>query len=404
MKSIGLLNVVSLGMCVILVAGCSTTGGKGSSFMAKNKTETETETNFAQEISLARLSERNGNQVGAKKIYRYILTEQPENALVLHRMGVIAGREARFEEAVGYFEKSKAAGNESAELLSDLGYVYYLNHEIERAQQTLEKAYQTDPDYEAAQTNLAIVYAEQGNDSAALSLFRHASSEAEALSNLAFIQSQRGDLELAEQNYMRALDIDRKLRPAAEALIQLAQMSGKTDPRYMPEPTIPRPGEASAPQVAQQQPVQSAPAKPRTTAPQMVASQPPRKQIAEQNPLRQQGPKPTQQPLTEKVAAYPSTGYKALAQASKPAAPFSMPQQPSTGNPANSGLVIPTEGLEAKPAVYQISDMGDTDMARPAMASSEIGAGQSASSAAFSQRVFSALKSAASEPQSTTSH
>jgi hypothetical protein len=54
--------------------------------------------------------------------------------------------------------------------------------------------------------------------------FRHAVSEAEAHSNLAYARSQAGDLRTAEQQFHRALALDETLRPTAEALVDLAEM------------------------------------------------------------------------------------------------------------------------------------------------------------------------------------
>lgn len=336
-------------------------------------TQPKVENNFTQEMSFARLSERNGNNVKAKKLYRHILSEEPENRVALHRMGVISGKEGQYDEAVKYLTHASTVGDPSAEVLSDLGYVYYLQHNQELAKETLERALIEDPDYEAARTNLAVVYAELGQYDVALSQFRQVSGEAEALSNLAYIQSQRGDLELAEQNYSRALDIDKRLRPAAEALIQIAQIKGDVTDR----PNV-RPHVVPTPEQPKQEMVAQASAKipeasqfaPRPTT---VANATP--ESATNNPLRtalQSATQPVQQ------VQY-STG---------------TPSQAQTAG-GSAALTIPTQSLQTTPAVYQISDEPATSsVQQPPRASTPIGSMQSSSAESFNQQILSALQAA----------
>ncbi|QDU76565.1 photosystem I assembly protein Ycf3 [Bremerella volcania] len=324
------------------------------------------ENNFTQEMSFARLSERNGDNVKAKKLYRHILSEEPENRIALHRMGVISGKEGQYDEAVKYLTHATTVGDPSAELLSDLGYVYYLQHNQDLAKTTLERALAEDPDYEAARTNLAIVYAELGQYDIALNHFRQVSSEAEALSNLAYIQSQRGDLELAQRNYSRALDIDKRLRPAAEALIQIAQMTGDVTDRPNVRPhVVPTPEQPKQEMVAQAN--QSIPA-----ASQFVAK--PAPESATNNPLRAASQSDVQQ------VQYSSTS------------------QQTKATSGNAALTIPTQSLGASPAVFQISDEpASSSVQQPPRASTQIGAMQSASAQSFNQQIMNALQAASTK-------
>lgn len=331
------------------------------------------ETNYTQEMSFARLSERSGDNVKAKKLYRHILSEQPEHRIALHRMGVIAGKEGQYDVAVNYLTHATTVGDPSAEMLSDLGYVYYLQHNQELAKTTLERALLEDPDYEAARTNLAIVYAELGQYDIALSHFRQVSGEAEALSNLAYIQSQRGDLELAQSNYSRALDINKRLRPAAEALIQIAQMTGDVVDRPNVRPhVVPTPEQPKQEMVAQTKP--SIPAASQfAPSTNMVAN--PTPESATNNPLRT-----ASQPAVQQVQ------YSSGQASQSPAA---------TGN---ASLTIPTQSLGASPAVYQISDQPSASgVQQPPRASTEIGSMQSASAESFNQQIMSALQAASTK-------
>lgn len=339
-------------------------------------TQPKVENNFTQEMSFARLSERNGNNVKAKRLYRHILGKEPENQVALHRMGVISGKEGQYDQAVKYLTHASTIGDPSAELLSDLGYVYYLQHNQELAKETLERALIENPDYEAARTNLAVVYAELGQYDIALSQFRQVSGEAEALSNLAYIQSQRGDLELAEQNYSRALDIDKRLRPAAEALIQIAQIKGDVTDRPNVRPhVVPTPEQPKQEMVAQAS-TKVPQASRFSPKPATVASATP--EPATNNPLRT-----ASQPATQPVQQVQySTG---------------APAQTSTAS-GSAALTIPTQSLETTPAVYQISDQAATpSVQQPPRASTQIGAVQSSSAESFNQQIMAALQSASTK-------
>ncbi len=358
------LPIAMIAWCLVLT-GCATSGkGTGSMFAMS---QPKVENNFTQEMSFARLSERNGDNVKAKKLYRHILSEDPENRVALHRMGVISGKEGQYDEAVKYLTHASTVGDPSAEVLSDLGYVYYLQDNQELAKTTLERSLVEDPDYEAARTNLAVVYAELGQYDIALSHFRQTTGEAEALSNLAYIQSQRGDLELAQQNYSRALDIDKRLRPAAEALIQIAQMTGDVTnrPNVRPHvvPTPEQPKQELVAEAANKVPTASQFA-PKATE---VAKATP--ESATNNPLRMASQSAVQQ------------------------VQFSGEASQKTSQSAAS-LTIPTQGREASPAVFQISD--EPSVQQPPRASTEIGSMQSASAESFNQQIMSALQSASS--------
>ena len=397
--------VVLMGLMAI-VSGCATgrTGGLFSQQIA------QVENPYTQQMSLARLAERHGNLSGSKKLYRGVLAESPQHPLALHRMGVIAGKEGEYDHAIEYLTQASAAAGPTAEIYSDLGYVYYLQDNHELARQSLEKSLELDPDYAAARTNLGIVYAELGDDDRALQEFRRTLSEAEALSNLAYIQSQRGDLQLAEKNFVKALDINKNLRPAAEALVQLAAHAGQIAPQpQLPPAAAPRP--APPEMVAQVAPEPASAAIHPTPPP---AFQPQADALTD-NPLRS-----TARFAPAQMASIDSFRPASLEQAA-PApqvsrhdsgvTPVQYTREGSStaaavntttpvSNQANGGLVIPTQDLGTMPAVYQISDqpgpVSNNELRQPPIAASQIGSVQSASAKTFSQEIMKALQSASS--------
>ena len=77
---------------------------------------------------------------------------------------------------------------------------------------------------------------EQERFDEALAEFRQSVGEAEALANLGYMQSQLGYYDEAQANLDRALTLNPDLRPAAEALVQLAQAQRKIPARESSPP------------------------------------------------------------------------------------------------------------------------------------------------------------------------
>lgn len=178
-------------------------------------------------LNLARLNERQGKYNDALSMYQQVLNNDEKNVTAHHRLGAIAVKEGRLDEGRQAFELAASLGKPSAELLNDMGYVLYLQQDLPNAEARLRAAVQADSRYKNAHNNLGLVLAEQGRFDEALVEFKLVGSDAEAYSNLAFIQTKLGDLADAERNYHKALSLDNSLRPAAEALLQIAHLKAK---------------------------------------------------------------------------------------------------------------------------------------------------------------------------------
>ena len=187
----------------------------------------QTEYDFEREVSVARLSERHGQPQQAKTIYRAIIKKNPKNLISHHRLGVIAARTGDYKQAHFHFKNAMELATPSAQLLNDIGYAFYLQERLEEAEPILREALQVDSGNKQARNNLALVLGEQGRFKASLAEFKKVVSEPEAYANLAYVQSQSGDIETAKANYNSALTLDSTLRPAAEALMQLASKQPK---------------------------------------------------------------------------------------------------------------------------------------------------------------------------------
>jgi len=182
-------------------------------------------------IALARLSERHGQTRQARELYEAELKTDPRNPLLHHRLAIIAAKEERGDEALSHFELAREMAPDDAQLLSDLGYTYYLQHRLEDAEATLRQAVAADPQNKAAHNNLGIVLGVRSKFDEALSHFTKGGSEAAAYANLGYVHAQLGDIDKALANYNRALSLDGELRTAAEALLQLHELKTKFDPQ-----------------------------------------------------------------------------------------------------------------------------------------------------------------------------
>jgi Flp pilus assembly protein TadD len=89
------------------------------------------------------------------------------------------------------------------------------------AEQSLGQAFQASPNDPRITNNLALVVGYQGNLKEALTLFRRCNAESEALANVGYLLSQRGDMEKARQYFHEALNLDPTLRQAADGLVEV---------------------------------------------------------------------------------------------------------------------------------------------------------------------------------------
>ena len=95
---------------------------------------------------------------------------------------------------------------------------------MQEAEAVFRQAIAADPQNRSARNNLGLVLGETRRYDESLAEFRRGGKgEAEAQANLAYAQTQAGDVAGAKSSYHRALTLDNELKPAAEALVQLAR-------------------------------------------------------------------------------------------------------------------------------------------------------------------------------------
>ncbi len=170
---------------------------------------------------MARIAERNGKTESARKAYQRILDQDPQHLASLHRMAVTSVGQERLDEAIQFFQQGMAAGEPNAEFLGDYGYALYLAERMDESEKVLRQSLRLAPDSARVTNNLAMVVGRNGNYNESYQLFQSAGNESQALANLAFVQSQQGDVTFAKKNYHSALDIDPSLKVAANGLMEV---------------------------------------------------------------------------------------------------------------------------------------------------------------------------------------
>lgn len=184
---------------------------------------------YDTKLTLAQVYEQEGNHRKAEGLYRELHERNPDDAHVCHHYGIVLTQLGREDEGILLIEQANLQDRDNPQILNDLGYAYLLTGETEQAEEILQTAHELDPDDRRTLSNLALAVGFNGRDNECLALYRQVMSEAEAYANLGYVAVQRGEGRAAVQYYSRALDLDPTLEPAAQALVQLADLRRQAD-------------------------------------------------------------------------------------------------------------------------------------------------------------------------------
>lgn len=213
--------------------------------------------NAGLQFDLARVSEKQGRLLKAQELYLSLLEQNPSDARVLHRLGVVAARLDQHEQATHYFMRALRQEPHNGDVLTDLGYALYLQNDLTGAETALRQAMKENTQNTRAANNLALVMGQMGRMDESYALFRRTVGDAEATSNMAYIHAQRGEIEKSAQRYSQALTLDSELEKATVALVQIAEQ------QYLAKATAPRQAPTDADTLTASQPIEpAAPAEP----------------------------------------------------------------------------------------------------------------------------------------------
>lgn len=175
-------------------------------------------------LNFARVQEKEGNLSKAEESYRQLARENPKDPELKHRLGVVLVRKGKSDEGVALLEEARQQDPRNIALLNDLGYAYMTEGKLEQADRLFHEALAIDSKNPRSINNLAICTGYSGRLDEAYALFRQSMSEAEANANMGFVHAQMGEIDEAMSWYNRALTKDPGMKPAAEAMVQLASI------------------------------------------------------------------------------------------------------------------------------------------------------------------------------------
>lgn len=185
---------------------------------SKTTDEKAADGQLALEILRGRAMEKSGDLEKARKLYEGLRKQHPDSLELVHRLGVVADSEKRHAEAEGMFQYVLQREPRNAQVLADLGYCYFLQGQLTKAESALAKAVAAEPSNPRFRNNLGLVIGHQGRHEEALTHFQEAGSEADAYYNLAFIYATQEQAEKAKQCFMMALNEDPTHGKSREAL------------------------------------------------------------------------------------------------------------------------------------------------------------------------------------------
>src|SRR5690606_32125088 len=131
---------------------------------------------------------------------------------------VVADKQRRYREAQALYSEAIRLHGPDAELFNNLGYSFYLQGNLRKAEAAMLKAVALQPANPRFRNNLGMVYGHQGRHDLAMEQFRRAGSDADAYYNLAFVLASQDNVEGAKECFRRALAVDPAHERAGRAL------------------------------------------------------------------------------------------------------------------------------------------------------------------------------------------
>jgi tetratricopeptide (TPR) repeat protein len=128
-----------------------------------------------------------------------------------NNLGILAAREGKTDEAIGYFQKALEMNPEHAVALQNLGNAYRQKKDWDAARKTLEHALALNPDDAEANYGLGMVYAQLNDTSRAYQFLQKALAARpaypEALNNLGILYLRTGRAEEAKKSFTESIRV-----------------------------------------------------------------------------------------------------------------------------------------------------------------------------------------------------
>ena len=164
---------------------------------------------YVSELAAGVQLEQAGKYAEARQRLEQLVAKWPGQYQAYHHLGQICDRQKRYAEAQEFYQRSiLLAQNREPAIFNDLGYSYFLQGNLPKAESVLRKAVALRPNDVKFHNNLGLIYGNQRRFEEAWKEFRAAGGEADACYNMAFVKASLSDFEGAKACFRRTLAVD----------------------------------------------------------------------------------------------------------------------------------------------------------------------------------------------------
>jgi Tetratricopeptide repeat len=121
----------------------------------------------------------------AEVCYRSVLELEPDNAIANHRLAILSDRRGNFAISEKHYLAALKREPNNPDLLSDLGYSYFLQSRYAESERSLQAAVRANPSHRKAADNLAHLYAKLGDRDRAFETLKRSVGDTDARVRLA---------------------------------------------------------------------------------------------------------------------------------------------------------------------------------------------------------------------------
>lgn len=138
--------------------------------------------------------------------------------------GVIEDMHHTYTLARQYYQLALAQQPNSPNILSNIGFSYYLTGDLNVAEKYFKRAINAAPNFHRGWNNLGLVYARQGQYNRAIKTFKQVMTEYDAYNDLGYFVMLEGRLDEAEYFFQKAIDISPSYFKKANVNLEQVQM------------------------------------------------------------------------------------------------------------------------------------------------------------------------------------
>lgn len=170
------------------------------------------------------LDQRRLQEQGANKYDNYYHLDNNSPIKSYITSGVIEDMQRNFSVARIYYQLALNQNTNSANILSNVGYSYYLSDELNLAERYYKRAINAEPKFTRAWTNLGLVYMRKNQYTRAIKTFKQVMTEYQAYNDLGYFIMLDGRLDEAQYFFQKAIDLSPRYFSKAYSNLEQVQM------------------------------------------------------------------------------------------------------------------------------------------------------------------------------------